>query len=84
MLKSQSYLKKSFDGLVVRFQQISIALIYRPPYSKKHPVQIHTFLDEFVEILPLLLQESSQPIIIGDINVLWNLPEQTPEDWLKY
>ena len=58
--------KKSFEGLVIRFQQTLLALNYRPPYSKKHPVQIHTFLDEFGEFLTSLLQENSQPIIIGD------------------
>ena len=40
-------------------------------------VQIHTFLVEFVDFLTLLLQENSQPIIIGDFNVLWNLPDHT-------
>ena len=53
------------------------ALIYRLPYSKKHPVQIHTFLDECGEFLTSLLQENSQTIITGDFNILWNLSEQT-------
>ena len=53
------------------------ALIYRPPYSGKHPVNISTFLDEFGEIVTSLLQENSQTIIIGDFNVLWNLTECT-------
>ena len=70
--------KKSFEGLVIRFQQTIFALIYRPPYSKKHPVQICTFLDEkFSEFLTALLQENSQTIITGDFNILWNLSEQT-------
>ena len=55
--------KKSFEGLVIRFQQTIFALIYRPPYSKKHPVQISTFLDEFSEFITALLQENSQAII---------------------
>ena len=50
-------------------------MIYRPPYSRKHPVNIITFLDEFGEIVTSLLQEYLQTILIGDFNVLWNLTE---------
>ena len=69
--------KKSFEGLVIRLQQTSFALINRQPYSKKHPLQICTFLAEFGEFLTSLLQENSQAIITGDFNTLWNLSEQT-------
>ena len=41
--KVRSISKKSFEGLIVRLQQTLFALIYRPPYSKKNPVQMHTF-----------------------------------------
>ena len=58
-------------------QQTLFALIYRPPSSKKNPLQIHKFLDDCVDFLTLLLQENSHPIIIGDFNILWNLPDQT-------
>ena len=75
--KVRSISKKSFQGLMVRFQQTLFALIYRPPYSKKNPVQMHIFLDEFVDFLTLLLQENFQLIIIGDFNVSCNLPDQT-------
>ena len=36
-----------------------------------------TFLDEFLDFLTSLLKENSQPIIIGDFNVPWNLPDHT-------
>ena len=75
--KGEINIKKSSEGLIVRFQQTLITLIYRPPYSKKNPVQMHTFLDEIVDFLTSLLQENSQPIIIGNFSVLWNLPDQT-------
>ena len=39
-------------------------------------MQMHKFLDEFVDFLTLLLQVNSQPIIIGDFNIPWNLPDQ--------
>ena len=73
--KVRTISKRSFEGLSVRFQQTSFALIYRPPYSKKNPVQMQTFLEEFVEFLTSLLQENSQPIIIGDFNIPWNSPD---------
>ena len=75
--KVRSITKKSFEGLIIRFQQTLFALIYRPPYSRKHSVNISTFLNEFGEIVSSLLQENSQTIIIGDINVPWNLTEHT-------
>ena len=80
-LKRLNYSQKSFEGLIVRFQQTSFALIYRPPYSKKNPVQMHKFWMNFVDFLTLLLQENSQPIIIGDFNVPWNLPDPT-DTWI--
>ena len=75
--KVRSISKKSFEGLIVRLQQTVFALIYRPPYSKKNPVQMCTFLEEFADFLTSLLQENYQPIIIGDFNILWNSPDQT-------
>ena len=56
--KVRSIPKKSFEGLIIRLQQTLFALIYRPPYSRKHPVNISIFLDEFGEIVTLLLQEN--------------------------
>ena len=47
--KVRSISKKSFEGLIVRFQQTLFALIYGPPYSKKNPVQMHTIFNEFID-----------------------------------
>ena len=69
--------KNPLKDWVIIFHQTLFALIYRTPYSKKHPVQIHTFLDEVGEFLTSLLQENAQTIITGDFNILWNLSEQT-------
>ena len=77
MKKIRSISIKFFEGLVIRFQQTVFALIYRPPYPKKNPQKICTFLDEFSEFLTLLLQENSQPIIIEDFNIPWNLLDHT-------
>ena len=53
--KFRSITKKSFESLIIRFQHTLFALTYRPPYSRKHPVNISTFLDEFGEIVTSLL-----------------------------
>ena len=42
-MSNQSQKKKSFERLIVRLQQTLFALIYRPPYLKKNPVQMHIF-----------------------------------------
>ena len=43
--KVRTISRRSVDGLTVRFQQTSFALIYRSPYSKTNPVQMSTFLE---------------------------------------
>ena len=75
--KIRSITKKSFKGLIIGFQQTLFTLIYRPPYSRKHPVNISTFLEEFGEIVTSLLQENSQTIKTSDFNVPWSLTEHT-------
>ena len=74
-LKGENNVKKSFDGLIVRLQQASFALIYRLPYSKKNPVQMLTFLEKFPEFFTLVLKENSLPTILGDCNIPWNSPD---------
>ena len=81
--KIRSISKKSFEGLVIRFQQTVFALIYRPPYSKKNPQKFGTFLEEFSEVLASLLQENSQPIITRAFNIPWNLSEYTDTRRMK-
>ena len=54
-----------------------LALINRPPYARKHPINISTYLDGFGELVTSLLQENSQTIIIGYFIVPWNLTERT-------
>ena len=49
-----------------------ISIIYRPPYSNKHPIPTCTFTDEFPYHLSHLLCKTDDPIIIGDITIPWN------------
>ena len=73
--KGENNIRKSFDGLIVRLQQSSFVLIYKPPYSKKNPVQMLTSLEEFPYFLTSVLKENSQPTILGDFNTPWNSPD---------
>ena len=75
MSKKAKQSQKSFNGLIVRLQQVSFTLIYRLPYSEKNPVKMLTFLEEFPDFLTSVLKENSQPIILGDFNKPWNSPD---------
>ena len=44
-------------------------VIYRPPYSVKHPVSSSTFLQEFAEYLEAAVSTSHHLIISGDFNL---------------
>ena len=58
--------KKSFEGLIVRLQQTIFALIYRSPYSKKNPVQMHIHFRRNCRFL--------NNIITGKFSVYNNIP----------
>ena len=49
-----------------------ICMIYRPPYSNRHPIPTCIFIDEFPDHLSHLLCQTDNPIIVGDINIPQN------------
>ena len=57
---------------MVKLHQASFAL-YRLQYSKKNPVQIPTFLEEFPDFLTVILKENCKPSKLEDFNILWYL-----------
>ena len=63
MFNNQTYgkMKTSLDSI-----------IYRPPYSNRHPISTYTFIDEFPDHLSHLLCQTDNWIIVGDINIPWN------------
>ena len=73
LLVPQNY--ESFESLTVQCNIKSktklFSLIYRPPSSTKNGSPVRIFLDEFSEHITLL-QQNDDPIILGDINILWN------------
>ncbi|XP_060590708.1 uncharacterized protein LOC132745754 [Ruditapes philippinarum] len=48
---------------------LKIVGIYRPPYSKSHPVTQATFLNEFPELLDRVLLKPEPVVILGDFNL---------------
>ena len=48
---------------------IRIAIIYRPPYSERHPVLTNVFLTEFPDYLESLLLCKKRLLITGDFNI---------------
>ena len=48
---------------------IRIAIIYRPPYSERHPVTTNVFLTEFPDYLESLLLCKERLLITGDFNI---------------
>ena len=58
--------------LMVKSELNWISIIYRPPYSNRHPIQTCTFIDEFPDHLSHLLCQTDNPIIAGYINIPWN------------
>ena len=52
-----------------------ISIIYRPPYSNRHPIPTSTFIDGFPDHLSNLLCQTDNPIIVSDINIPRNNTE---------
>ena len=48
---------------------IRIAIIYRPPYSERHPVTTNVFLTEFPDYLESLLLCKERLLTTGDFNI---------------
>ena len=48
---------------------LTVIVIYRPPYSKHHPVTVKTFLTEFSDYSELIITAPGKLIIGGDFNI---------------
>ena len=51
----------------MRYQ--TVLLIYRPPYSANHPIQVGTFLEELGDCINVQLNDHPNLITLGDINI---------------
>ena len=48
---------------------LKLIIIYRPPYSKSHPIPIGTFFDEFTDYLESIILCQYTILITGDFNI---------------
>ena len=55
--------------------KVKVAIIYQTPYSEKHPVTVSTFLGEFTEYLESTVLSSERLLIVGDMNIHVNVPD---------
>ncbi|XP_044167326.1 uncharacterized protein LOC122951369 [Acropora millepora] len=57
--------------------RLQVVIVYRPPYSVKHPVSTSTFITEFSDYLESLVMSSEPLLILGDFNIRMDLPDGT-------
>jgi exonuclease III len=46
-----------------------LCIIYRPPYSLKHPISVGTFIDEFGQYLDSIISAGEPIMLTGDFNI---------------
>ena len=51
---------------------ISVLGIYHPPHSTKNKITDNQFVDEFLELLSIVLPKRNNVVILGDLNLHWN------------
>ena len=62
-------------SFLVTTSRLRLVIVYRPPYSAKHPVTTSTFFTEpFTDYLESLVMSSEPLIILGDFNIRMDLP----------
>ena len=49
--------------------RIRLAVVYRPPYSTKHPVTISSFISEFSQYLESFVLCTEPILLSGDFNI---------------
>ena len=61
--------------VIVDNNKVKVAIIYRTPYSEKHPVVVATFLSEFAEYLESIVLSSERLLVVGDMNIYVDVPD---------
>lgn len=59
------------------FRKVKIMMIYRIPYSIKHPITTNTFFEEFTSYLESVIMSSEILLITGDFNIHVDDPRDT-------
>ena len=55
--------------LISGSSRIRLAIVYRPPYSTKHPVTISSFVSEFCQYLESFVLYTEPILLCGDLNI---------------
>ena len=58
-------------------RKLKILIIYRIPYSIKHPITTITFFEEFTNYLESVIMSSELLLITGDFNINVDDPSDT-------
>lgn len=61
---------------------VKLIIIYRPPYSRAHPISIRTFLKELTDYLESVILCRDSILITGDINI--HVDDPTNDESLKF
>ena len=62
--------------------KVKVAIIYRTPFSEKHPVTVTTFLRDIAEYLESIVLSSERLLIVGDMNIHMDVPDDA--DAIKF
>ena len=55
--------------LISGSSRIRLAIVYRPPYSTKHPATISSFISEFSQYLESFVLCTEPILLCGDFNI---------------
>ena len=64
--------------LSINNQRLRVIVVYRPPYSEKHPVTI-SFIDEFSSFLESVVICNEPMIITGNFNINVDVPSESKQ-----
>ena len=56
-------------NLIIGVFNMTLIVIYRPPYTPQHPVSVAVFLDEFSYFLSSVMLQNNRCLFVGDINI---------------
>ena len=62
--------------------KVKVAIVYRTPFSEKHPVTVATFLSDIAEYLESIVLSSERLLIVGDMNIHMDVPDDA--DAIKF
>ncbi|KAJ8020737.1 hypothetical protein HOLleu_40411 [Holothuria leucospilota] len=71
-LRIESFEYGVWSVVVNNCTSFTIVIIYRPPYSTKHPVGCSVFIAEFAEFINNIHIDHKNVLVMGDFNIHWD------------